>query len=390
MRKLQQVAQNGFLGFNIFMKIFPKITDDSGKLFLIGGVVRDEILGRESFDVDITYVGNAIKDCADMGEVIRTNPDFGTIRVKINGAEVDIASTRSEIYPKAGHLPVVDKIGCSLKDDVLRRDFTINSLAKSIKTGEIIDYTGGLDDLKNGILRVLHDKSFIDDPTRILRLLKFSLRFGFHSDTHTRQLMENYLNNVNYDMCYARIKKELKETFSLNTAQGFDRFFDEKIYKLLTPEEQTKPEINPHKIIEFMQSKGIVFNNLWLAYVGVITDLERLDFTREEKKILEDFNRLKSVKLATNLEIYKNFSRLLPETLVLLAVFGGKNTVEHYINDLKNIKLEITGDDVLSLGVKPSAQISVLLDRVLEYKLQQPNINKNAEIEILKKMIFKT
>ena len=369
------------------MKNFPNITDDSGKLFYIGGVVRDEILGHESFDVDLTYVGNAIEDCSKFGEVIRTNPDFGTIRVKIGGAEVDIASTRSEIYPKAGHLPVVDKIGCSLKDDVLRRDFTINSLAKSVKTGEIIDYTSGLNDLKNGILRVLHDKSFIDDPTRILRLLKFSLRFGFKADERTRQLMEDYLNNVNYDMCYARIKKELKETFSLNKAQGFERFFDEKIYKLLTPEEQTKPEINPHKIIEFMQSKSIVFNNLWLAYVGVLTDLERLDFTKEEKKIFEDFNRLKSVKLATDLKIYKNFSHVLPETLVLLAVSGAKNTVEHYINNLKDIKLEITGDDILSLGIKPSAKISVLLDKVLGYKLKNPQITKADEIEFLKGII---
>lgn len=131
------------------------INDNSNKLFYIGGVVRDELLGRQSFDVDITYVGNAIEYCARFGEVIQENPDFGTIRVNVDGREVDFASTRAETYPHKGHLPVVTEIGCPLKDDIIRRDFTVNALAKSVTTGEIVDYTGGLEDLKNKKLRVL-------------------------------------------------------------------------------------------------------------------------------------------------------------------------------------------------------------------------------------------
>ena len=189
------------------------IKDTSNKLFFIGGVVRDELLGRESFDIDITCVGNAIEYCSKFGEVVQVNPDFGTVRVKLSplirpsgtfsriGEKdmiiVDFASTRSESYPRKGHLPVVDKIGCSLKEDVMRRDFTINALAKSVTTGEIVDYTGGLDDLKNKKLRVLHDKSFIDDPTRIIRALKFSVRFGFELDEHTKKLQQDYLDNIN-------------------------------------------------------------------------------------------------------------------------------------------------------------------------------------------------
>ena len=369
------------------LNMYMNIKDDSGKLFYIGGFVRDELLGIKNFDVDITYVGNAIEDCSDMGEVIRTNPDFGTIRVKINNEEVDIASTRSEIYPKSGHLPVVDKIGCSLKEDVLRRDFTVNALAKSVKTGEIIDYTGGLDDLKNGILRVLHDKSFIDDPTRILRLLKFSLRFNFMPDEKTHKLMSDYLENVNYDMCYPRIKKELKETFNLNNAQGFERFFDEKIYKLLTPVEQIKPEINPREIVEFMQNKGIKFDNLWLAYIGTISDLSRIEFTRQENKILDDLKILQEKSPETDFEIYRKFSAVVPETLVLYAVTTNKAPVIHYINDLMNIKSEITGDDIISLGIKPSAKYSEILDKVTEYKIQHPEIGKAEEIEFVKQFI---
>ena len=206
-----------------------KINDNSNKLFYIGGVVRDKLLGLESFDIDITYVGNAIEYCSKFGEVIQENPDFGTVRVNVKGKEVDFASTRSEKYPKKGHLPVVDKIGCSLKEDVMRRDFTINALAKSVTTGEIIDYTGGLEDLKNKKLRVLHDNSFIDDPTRIIRGLKFSVRFGFELEEHTKKLQKEYLSNINYDMSYKRVKKELIETFNLNSQNAFDKFINEKI-----------------------------------------------------------------------------------------------------------------------------------------------------------------
>ena len=191
-----------------------KINDNSNKLFFIGGVVRDELLGRESLDVDITYVGNAIEYCSKFGEVVQENPDFGTVRVAINPlpnfshshsdnceilpshrkrgqkVTVDFASTRSESYPRKGHLPVVEKIGCSLKEDVMRRDFTVNALAKSVMTGEIVDYVGGLEDLKNKKLRVWHDESFIDDPTRRMRGLKFATRFGFELEEHTKKLQD--------------------------------------------------------------------------------------------------------------------------------------------------------------------------------------------------------
>ena len=185
------------------------INDNSNKLFYIGGVVRDEILGKKSFDIDITYVGNAIEYCSKFGEVIQENPDFGTIKVNVDGKEVDFASTRSESYPHKGHLPVVEKIGCSLKEDVMRRDFTINALAKSVTTGEIVDYVGGLKDIKNKKLRVLHDESFIDDPTRIIRGLKFSVRFGFELEEHTKRLQDVYLSNINYDMSYKRVHRNV-------------------------------------------------------------------------------------------------------------------------------------------------------------------------------------
>ena len=344
-------------------------------MFYIGGVVRDELLGRESFDVDITYVGNAIEYCSKFGEVIQENPDFGTVRVNVDGREVDFASTRSESYPKKGHLPVVEKIGCSLKEDVMRRDFTINALAKSVATGEIVDYTGGLEDLKNKKLKVLHDESFIDDPTRIIRGLKFSIRFGFDLDMHTRKLQEEYLANINYDMSYKRVKKELIETFNLNSQEAFERFINENIYKLVTENDVKIPEINIQKLINDYKPEYV-----WLVYAGALKDLFKLPLIKIEQKILDEVpNKI----LNNDFEIYKAFENVRLETVLLYGILYDEKIARHYLDDLKQIKISLTGNDLLNLGIKPSPKYSQIFDEVLRRKLENPQLTKEDEIKII-------
>ena len=152
------------------MNILKNINDTN--LYYIGGIVRDNILGIESIDIDLCYEGDAIKFAYEnfpQKNIIKTNTDFGTVRIEINKKEIDIASTRTEYYPKKGHLPKIEKIGCPLKNDLIRRDFTINTLAQRVCSDEIIDYFGGVEDINIKTLRILHENSFIDDPTRIIR-----------------------------------------------------------------------------------------------------------------------------------------------------------------------------------------------------------------------------
>ena len=261
-------------------------------LYYVGGIVRDEILGIKNFDTDYCYEGNAIEFAQNLGlNIIKENPNFGTVRVLLNDEEIDIASTRTEVYPKVGHLPKVKNIGCSLYEDLKRRDFTINAMAKRTTDGEIVDILGGMNDIKNKTLRVLHEKSFIDDPTRILRSLKFSIRFGFEQDKITQKLQNDYLSNINYDMSYHRIKKELKETFNLNKQICYDRFVEEKLYKLLSAN-AVAPSFRP------------TFNNInldepWIIYMSFF-DLSNLELTRKEKRILEWAERLKSEQRSNN------------------------------------------------------------------------------------------
>ena len=354
------------------------IKDTSNKLFYIGGVVRDELLGREYFDVDITYVGNAIEYCSKFGEVIQENPDFGTVRVNVDGKEVDFASTRSESYPQKGHLPVVEKIGCSLKEDVMRRDFTINALAKSVTTGEIVDYTGGLEDLKNKKLKVLHDESFIDDPTRIIRGLKFSIRFGFDLDMHTRKLEEEFLANINYDMSYKRVKKELIETFNLNSEEVFERFINENIYKLVTENDVKIPEINIEKLVDDYKPEYV-----WLVYAGVLRDLAKLPLNKIEQKILDEIpNKI----LNNDFEIYKAFENVRLETVLLYGILFDEKIARHYLDDLKQIRISVTGNDLLKLGINPSPRYSQIFDEILRRKLENPQLTKEDELTLLEKL----
>ena len=373
-----------------------KINDNSNKLFYIGGVVRDELLGRESLDVDITYVGNAIEYCSKFGEVVQVNPDFGTVKVAIPShpslcnthspigtmgeVTVDFASTRSESYPKKGHLPVVEKIGCSLKEDVMRRDFTINALAKSVTTGEIVDYVGGLEDLKNKKLRVLHDESFIDDPTRIIRGLKFATRFGFELEEHTKKLQDEYLANINYDMSYKRVKKELIETFSLNSQSAFQKFIDQKIYKLVTPNDVEMQKVDVEKFINkyLADQPSSCPAAIWLVYIGILGDLSRLPLTKFEQKILDDVPK---EVLKSDFELYKTFQNARIETVLLYAITKDETGARHYLDDLRKIKLDITGKDLQTLGIKPSPKYQEIFDEVLKVKLKNPSMAKDDEIE---------
>lgn len=285
-------------------------------LYYVGGFVRDKLLGLKNKDIDYCYEGDAIDFALNNNfDVLKSNNNLRTVRIKINAEEIDIASTRSEAYEKKGHLPKLVKCGCPLKEDLIRRDFTINAMAIRTTDNEIIDCFNGQNDLNNKLLRVLHDKSFIDDPTRIIRGLKFSVRFGFELEEHTRKLQEEYLANINYDMSYFRLKKELVDAFSMNKKEVFERFVSQKMYRLLG-DNQSLPEVNP-EIIEDLVNK-YPSKCPWLLYLGVF-DLSNLPLERAEKRIVEWVERLKTQKPTNN----------TPFESLLIGKYLGLNTDMH-------------------------------------------------------------
>ena len=341
-------------------------------LYYVGGVVRDEILGTLSIDTDFCYEGNAIEFAKNLN-IIKENPDFGTVRVLFNDKEIDIASTREEFYPKAGHLPEVTNIGCPLKKDLKRRDFTINAIAKNTVSGEIVDYFNGLEDIKNKKIRVLHEKSFIDDPTRIIRALKFSVRFNFELEENTKKLQDEYLENINYDISFHRIKKELKETFNLNKEIAFQQFIAQGIYKLLG-KNQTIPTLKGS--IENIINK---YNPIypWIIYMGLF-DLSNFELTTQEKEII------KSVPASCpedEFEAYKLFSSIPRESVMLFALKNNYKKGCEFLS--KNIKIEINGKDLAALGIPQGQIYREIFDYILRIKLSK-NLTKEEELNIVK------
>lgn len=376
-----------------------KIAFKSGhKLYLIGGIVRDLLLNKKNNDIDITVVGDAIEFVYILekqagAKVLSLHKNFGTAKVEINNKKIDFASTRSEIYPKKGHLPVVTNIGCSLEKDVTRRDFTINSLAISLNYdsfADLIDYVNGFEDLKAKKIRVLHDKSFIDDPTRIIRALKYSTRLGFDLEENTFKLQNEYLEKINYDMCNKRIKQEIKKTFEQNLQGAFDKFTDQKIYKLITKKEIEKPHANIENLIKKYSPK-----HPWLVYFGIIgineseEFIDKLELTKAEKNVIEGAKSLINEIFKDDFELYKAFNGIkYKESLLILASLGKEKEVSHYLDDLSKIKLQINGDDLIKVGFKPSKKFSEGFDYALRKKLKNPKMSKTDELELIKEFLI--
>ena len=342
--------------------------EKSENLFFVGGIVRDELLGKQSPDIDLTYVGNAIEFARSLnfGEITQINEEFGSVHLKIDDKTVDITSTRTESYPSKGQLPVVDKIACPLKDDVKRRDFTVNAIAKNCKSGEIVDYVGGIEDLRNKTLRILHDESFIDDPTRIIRGLKFAVRFDFELDEHTKKLQDEYLENVDYNMSFKRLKDELVDAFNLNKQEVLHKFIEQKMYKLLSSEQNEVKEFEVQAIVD--------------KY------LSNLPLTKSEMKIIEDYKKLLNADLSSDFKVYKAFEKVEIESLILLSQTK-KDIVEKYLDKLRKIKIQITGEDLIKMGYKPSKKFAIALDAVLQAVIENPTLDHAQQLGMVEKFM---
>ena len=182
------------------LKLLHEIGEVGGEgTYLVGGFVRDLLLKRPSLDIDIVIEGDAIRVanaiCDRWNGTLEVHPQFGTATVtpeNVSLPKVDFVTARRETYQDAGTLPIVQS--GTITDDLHRRDFSINALAMRLDTsafGAIVDKTGGLEDLKSGIVRVLHKQSFIDDPTRIFRAARYAGRYGFRiAETDTILIQE--------------------------------------------------------------------------------------------------------------------------------------------------------------------------------------------------------
>lgn len=363
------------------------------KIYLIGGIVRDLILANDIKDVDISVEYDAIEyakllveetEC----EIISTQENLRTAKVKFsNGIEIDFASTREEKYTKSGVLPVAYNFGCELSKDVKRRDFTINTLALSLMGKEkfsLVDYLGGYEDIQNKKIRIIHNNSFIDDPSRIIRALKFKVRFDFEIEEQTSILMQNYLNNVDMTMPLERIKGELKQYFSIQKKGIYEYLITTNAYKLIAD--------NPIKKID--DNRIQYEDDLWFIYIALLLVNsnydERLNLSSSEKKVLLEVKEMLEMKLpVSNIEVYNSYSNKNDISLRIYYLISQEKTLQRFLTALKQIKVLITGKELIELGFIPSPYFNELFEKVLKEKLDGNLQTKEDELEFVKQFIKK-
>lgn len=194
------------------------LADEAGvSAYLVGGPVRDKLLGLPLKDLDITIVGDAAALAARLADVVggrlTVHRRFGTATVKVQDATIDLVSARREIYRRPGSLPDVQPGG--ITDDLARRDFTVNAMAVPLSgdLGQLVDPHGGQDDLRANVIRVLHQRSFSDDPTRIVRAARYAGRLGFRISDDTLPALNQALPGAMSTISGDRVRHELERIF---------------------------------------------------------------------------------------------------------------------------------------------------------------------------------
>ncbi|MBN1596217.1 CBS domain-containing protein [candidate division FCPU426 bacterium] len=196
-RLMQELLPDRIIGL---LHTAGEAADQMGcKAYVVGGFVRDILLRTENWDVDIVVEGDGIAFAGllarRLGGNSKPHERFQTAKIKCRGElTVDIATARTEYYSRPAALPQVE--AASIKYDLFRRDFTINTMAVQINSadfGRLVDYFGGFDDLREGYIRALYAVSFVDDPTRIFRAARFEQRYHFHIEEDTARYIENAL-----------------------------------------------------------------------------------------------------------------------------------------------------------------------------------------------------
>jgi tRNA nucleotidyltransferase (CCA-adding enzyme) len=405
-------------------------------VFLVGGFVRDMVLGSKNYDLDVVVESDAMKFAkliADkIGGSLVVHHKFGTATVvndwpkwlgpPLNVAgklKIDVATARKEVYDKPAALPTVEF--SSLRDDLYRRDFTINAMAVNINKhnfGLFVDFFGGMSDIESKVVRILHDKSFIDDPTRIFRAVRFEQRFGFAMEKHTEYLIKHAIKQEMFRKTEnQRIREELililkeknpeKAVFRMKDLHEL-RF----IHPNLTVDKALAKRFDEVRIaVRWYESADIHKRRLdtWLMYLICMLDrltagevqetLERFVFTRSETMRVMSFKekgeaavkRLSSRKEMALSEIYRLLEPFSHEaTLCIMSKSASRLArarTRKFFADLNGARLRIKGEDIGKLGLKPGPRYKDVLEKVLFLKLDGKVKSRKDEVEAARRII---
>ena len=416
-------------------KIFPKrvqnIINKIGEIgdklnfpvFIVGGVVRDLFLGIENYDIDIVVEGDGIKYARELSRSwegrIKSHEKFRTaVVILTDGFKIDVATARREFYEYPAALPEVEL--SSIKKDLYRRDFTINAMAIQLNQkhfGKLIDFFGGRKDLRIGIIRVLYNLSFVEDPARIIRAIRFEQRYNFKIDRAT----EDFLKKAIDDKLLSRLRKKriteeliiiLKEE---NPLKSLKRMEELGALKYILPEveldEDTIERFNKVKD-NYNFWKGNISDGkieLWMIYFCcLIRNLKKSQIQRIYKKIILKQKSLEKINYCySNLDqIIKMISqknkispsfiylklKVLPNEVLFLAMAESNTDIAReriydYFEKYKKESLYISGKELKELKVKPGPIYSQILNKLFCAQLDGEVKNKRDEIRFVKNIL---
>jgi tRNA nucleotidyltransferase (CCA-adding enzyme) len=372
-------------------------------LYLVGGAVRDLLLGRPNLDFDLVVEGDAPQLARQLAkasaEKVVTHPRFGTAKFRRDDLSIDLVTARSETYPRPGALPEVEP--GTIGDDLLRRDFSINAMAIHLSPdsfGELFDPHGGRTDLEQGSIRVLHDKSFIDDATRMLRALRYEHRLAFQLEQHTERLMrrdKSMLDTISGDRIRHELELILNEeqperTLHRAEALGVLREIhpslsgDGWVAERFAQARQlaTAPSLSLYLSLLIYRLNGEESEGL-IARLNIVGGAARI--LRQVLRLKADLPTLASPSLPPS-GIYRVLKRYSAEAITACALAcdsaAVRSRLELYLSDLRRVKLFLNGEDLKEMGVVPGPRLGKMLKALHEARLDN-RVNTREEEEAL-------
>jgi tRNA nucleotidyltransferase (CCA-adding enzyme) len=369
--------------------------------YLVGGAVRDLLRGADAVDLDVAVEGDARSVARAVAErlegEVREHERFGTATVRAGDVALDLATTRRETYDEPGALPRVE--AASLADDLRRRDFSINAMAVALSgddLGRLYDPCGGLRDLQTGVVRVLHGRSFLDDPTRLLRAVRYEVRLGFRMDDGTERaaraaIAEGAMSTVSG----ARVRDELMDLLAEPQApRGVERMRDLGLDRALHPALRPDPELvasaalgaaaigsdRALAALAALCAASPAELDLWLA--GLHLQARERDAVARAARVAPRLVAALRARQRAPSELRELMLREPPEALALaLALQAPAEPVLRWVGELSKIGLEITGDDLLAAGVPEGPAIGRALEETLWRKLDGLVSGRESELE---------
>ncbi|UVT14357.1 MAG: CBS domain-containing protein [Nitrospira sp.] len=374
-------------------------------LYAVGGCVRDLLLGIENLDLDLVVEGDGISFARKLGEMmharVKVHERFGTaILLLPDEFKLDLATARTEYYEYPTALPTVEQ--SSIKKDLYRRDFTMNALAIRLNTkgfGDVLDFYGGQRDLNDKVIRVLHGLSFVEDPTRVFRAVRFESRFGFHLGKDTAALIAGAVKmNLFQRLSGHRLLEELKLLLGeREPKQALKRLADLDLLKFIHPKlvwssrlesllDAVDQAVDWYRLL-FLDRKMDVWLVYFMALLEVLPErpvldtLKRFPFSELEARCLKTsrtgshavLRRLGRKPPPKPADVYHLLSGLCDETLLsLMAKSKGetvKRQVSAYLTTYQHVKPVLTGTELKAMGLKPGPQFKKILDRLLDARL---------------------